>query len=684
MTAICKKEVRGFFTSMTGYVFIAFLLIVSGIYFTAYHLQGGYPVFAYTLQSVIFVFLIGVPILTMRVLAEERHQKTDQLLLTAPVTITEIVIGKYLALVIVFLIPVLLLLCYPLILSQFGTIYYPETYVAVFGFFLLGCSFLAIGLYLSSVTESQVIAAVLTFLVLFVCYVIQGIETFFPETADGSYYMLAVLAAAGALWVYRMVGKKWIALVMALLAEGTLLVLYFVNSSIYEGLIQKLLDVLDLTGHFTNFSSGMLNLSDVIYYLSVIGVFLFLTVQGIQKRRVSVGEKSAFQYGSYSLIMTVIVAAAAVILNLLTAEIPSQYVELDLSSNQLSAISDQTKELLQGLDEDVTIYYIVQDSNKDTYVERLLNRYDDLSAHVTVVEKDPVLSPKFVSQYTSESLSENSVIVTRGDRQSIVAYEDMYETEFHYSYYTYETTGFDAEGQITSAIAAVCSDERTKLYVMTGHGEMELGTTFTAAVEKANIEIRELNLITADQVPEDADALLLLSPQSDLSKEETEKLLEYLEHGGRAMLLTDYTEEDGANLISVLDAYGVELMDGVVLEGDSNYYIQVPYYLVPDISNTEVSSDLTGGAAYVLLAAAQGLAEKEEIREGITVTGVLSTSEQAYAKLDIANMTTYEKEEGDIDGPFQLGGSDLRIGGNRRDRGSGDETGCFFILCSCR
>lgn len=285
MTAVFKKELRGLLTSMIGYVFIAFLLVVSGIYTTAYHLQGAYPMFAYTLDGVLFVFLIGVPILTMRILAEERHQKTDQLLFTAPVSVTQVVLGKYLALAAVFLIPVFVLSFYPLILSQFGTIYYPETYTAILGFFLLGCSFLAIGLYISSVTESQVIAAVLTFLILFLCYVIQGIESFFPETADGSFYMLAVAAAVLAISVYLMIGNGLISIITAVAAEGTLLALYMINSSIFEGLIQNILDVFDLTGHFNNFASGMLNVADLVYYLSVIGVFLFLTVQSIQKRR---------------------------------------------------------------------------------------------------------------------------------------------------------------------------------------------------------------------------------------------------------------------------------------------------------------------------------------------------------------------------------------------------------------
>lgn len=285
MTAIFKKEVKSYLTSMIGYVFIAFLLAVSGIYFTAYHLMSAYPMFAYTLNAVLVVFLLAVPILTMRILAEERRQKTDQLLLTAPVSVTEIVLGKFLALAFIFLIPVLVLAVYPLILSQFGEVPYPETYAALAGFFLMGCSFLAIGMFLSSITESQVIAAVLTFLVLFVCYVIEGIASFFPDTALPSFCALLLIVAAAAVLIYLWTKNSLLAGAFLLLGEGALTVLYILKASAFEGVIQKILGVLNISGHFSEFVSGIFDVTGVVYYLSIIAVFLFLTVQSIQKRR---------------------------------------------------------------------------------------------------------------------------------------------------------------------------------------------------------------------------------------------------------------------------------------------------------------------------------------------------------------------------------------------------------------
>ena len=175
MKAIYKKEVKSYLTSMIGYVFIFFILLLEGIYFTAYNLQNAYPLFGTTLSAVTFIFLILVPVLTMKTIAEERKQKTDQLLLTAPVSVSEIVLGKFLAVATVYAIPVLIICLYPMIMGKYGTVSYAMAYTAVLGFALLGFAQIAVGVFWSSVTENPVIAAVVTFIVLFVCYMITGI-----------------------------------------------------------------------------------------------------------------------------------------------------------------------------------------------------------------------------------------------------------------------------------------------------------------------------------------------------------------------------------------------------------------------------------------------------------------------------------------------------------------------------
>lgn len=285
MLAIYKKELKSYLTSMQGYVFMAFIMLVLGIYFTAYNLNYASPDFGTTLNSVTFVFLIITPILTMRILAEEKRNKTDQLLFTSPVPIWKIVFGKYLGMVTIYLIPVVITLFYPLILAKYGTVSYPMTLTAIVGFFFLGCANIAVGLFLSSITESQVIAAVLTFVVLFCSFVMNGIESFFSQTAMASMLAFAVLAVLIAMVVYQMTKDNILTGITGVVLLGAVVIIYIVKYSLYEGAIQKLLDLLAIANHFDNFVGGILDFSGIVYMLSVICIFIFLTVQSIQKRR---------------------------------------------------------------------------------------------------------------------------------------------------------------------------------------------------------------------------------------------------------------------------------------------------------------------------------------------------------------------------------------------------------------
>lgn len=285
MTAIFKKELKGYLTSMIGYVFIFFILLLEGIYFTAYSIQQSYPVFGVTLQAITFVFLLLVPILTMKTVAEERKQKTDQLLLTAPVSVGKIITGKYMALITVFLIPVGIICCYPLIMGKYGTISYPMAYTAILGFALLGAAQIAVGVFLSSLTENPVIAAVMTFIALFICYMITGIASLIPDTSAASLRIYILLVAVLTFFIYHMIQNLWIAGGIGITGEAALIITYLIKPVLFESGIQKFLEIFDITSHFDNFTNGIFDLNGIVYFLSVIVIFLFLSVQTITKRR---------------------------------------------------------------------------------------------------------------------------------------------------------------------------------------------------------------------------------------------------------------------------------------------------------------------------------------------------------------------------------------------------------------
>lgn len=285
MIGVYKKEIRSYRTSMIGYVFIAFILVVIGVYFSYINLNLSSPKFEGVLESIQFVFLVFVPILTMRVLAEEKKQKTDQLLLTLPLSVTDIVLGKFLALVTLYAVPMAIVCLYPLIMAQNGQVNLMAAYLSILGFFLLGCANMAIGLFLSSLTENPVIAAVMSFGLLLLCYLMNTISAMVPNTAAASFVSFTVVLLLLAWAVYHILHSARITAAAFVLAEAVLGAVFLTDRRLFEGAFQKFLSVFYMNGRLTNFFDGILDISGIAYYISIAGVALFLAVQTIRKRR---------------------------------------------------------------------------------------------------------------------------------------------------------------------------------------------------------------------------------------------------------------------------------------------------------------------------------------------------------------------------------------------------------------
>ena len=269
-----------------------------------------------------------------------------------------------------------------------------------------------------------------------------------------------------------------------------------------------------------------------------------------------------------------------------------------------------------------------------------------------MVKKNPDVYPTFAEQYTDETVQNNSLVVECGDRSRYIGYDDIYLQEADMYSYTYNTS-FDGEGAITSAIDYVVTEDLPQLYVLEGHGEAELPATFAEQIEKENIETQSLSLLTVDEIPEDADCILLYAPASDLSQEEAEMLDEYTKNGGKLLVMAGPTEENGTleNLYSLLSGYGVETCDGIVVEADREHYTFQPYILLPYLVSNAITDPLIEENYYVNMPISQGL-----ILDNATdaVTELMTTSESAFSKIAGYDLDTYEKEEGDIDGPFAV------------------------------
>lgn len=285
MIAVLKHELSNYFHSLTAYIFGAFLLVFVGIGAMIYQIQQSVANFEYVLSFVSLVVVVLIPVLTMRVLAEERKQKTDQLLYSLPITTTQLVIGKYLALLVIYLIPLCIISVYPLIFAGYGEVYLPTSYGAIFAFFIMGAALIAIGTFISSLTENQGFAVGIAIAALLLNYYSVSLAEYVSATAFGSGAAFCVFSALLGLVIRMLTKSQKTGYVSAIVLIAAVCIVYIQNKTVFEGLLPKIMTKLSLFERFYTFISGIFDLTAIVYYFTVTTFFLFLTVQSLEKRR---------------------------------------------------------------------------------------------------------------------------------------------------------------------------------------------------------------------------------------------------------------------------------------------------------------------------------------------------------------------------------------------------------------
>ena len=608
MRAIYKREVRAFFHSFVGWLYLAVMFAVMGLYFVLSNMLVGYPTLSYMLQMVIFLVVFTIPVLTMRSLSEEKKYKTDQLILTSPVSVWGIVWGKYLALVTVFAIPLAVFGLTPPILMTAGRFQAGLSYTSLLGFFLYGCLGLAVGLFLSSLTESVVISAVLTLAVMYLGYVMAG--------------LCSLISSFG--------------------------------KSALADIVVRILGCFDMVGRFDALCSGYFQIGSVVYYVTAVLFLLFCTVQSIQKRRYAMAGRGR-RIGAYSIFHIVVGAALTVLVNWGVTLIPDQYTAYDITVNDMFTLSDETKQLLTGLTQDVTVYVLNDENAKDVDLDRTLQQISSYSGHIRIEYINPMSNPKFYYKYTEVQPATNSLIVEGAAGSTVVDYTDIYL--YSTDYYTGESelVGYDGEGQIVSAIARVSLDGLPKFYTIVGHNERPFDDRFLGALRKENIDCEDLALYTVDAVPDDAYGVILNAPVADYSEDDVQKILDFLDRGGNALIIPTWTDVSMSNFEQILAYYGVSLVDGVIVEGDRNYYYQSPLDLFPAVEYTDMTASVYNGTVFA--PDCRGLLYDED-SEDIRYQALLRSSDASFSKADIMNIQSeydlYRQGEGDAPGPFVI------------------------------
>ena len=285
MTAIYKRELKSYFNGVSGYLFCAFILLFAGIYTMAVNLHSGSPNFEYAVANIVFIYLLAIPVLTMKSVSEERKQRTDLLLYSLPVSMTKIILGKYLAMLTVLALPIAVMAIYPLILMTYGTVNLAVSYATLFGFFLLGATLTALGMFISSLTENQTLSAILSVGVILVIYNLGALADFASLSPNVTLIVITVSLILLAFLVKHLTKSLLLAVIFFVVPELAAFIINGANRLILTGVVPKIMEALSVFDKFYNFANGIFDITSVVYFVAVSAVLVFLTVQSMEKRR---------------------------------------------------------------------------------------------------------------------------------------------------------------------------------------------------------------------------------------------------------------------------------------------------------------------------------------------------------------------------------------------------------------
>lgn len=594
MLIVLKKELKMYFSSMFAYVYYMLFFLMTGILFVVTCLQTYSTQFGYYVLSSSFGIVVAVlPLCTMRLFAQEKKERTDQLLFTVPTSSMSILIGKYLATCIFAFVPVAASVIYPICISTSGYMdirFLLATYMAVV-LVMLAC--LSIGVFMSAAAPNPLMAAVYSYAVYVIVLLVRLLEVAFSG-----------------------------------------------------GGISAFLHEISIYNKYSDMTSGIVRSGDVMY-LVILSCAFFLAAWFVLENRRSSKRKTAG-----GLFFTV---AAAVLLSAVVLKYTKVY---DFTAEQLLSLSEVTKEKISGVEEQVIIYYMGDESNANATYREFLKGYADLNGQIQIAYVDPESHRDFRDTYLRdvEEVREASLVVVSGNKSVYLDQKD-YVTDAQVSAYSYKHI-LNLENQLTSAVSYVCSDDTVQICVMTGHSEESLNSSFRNMLLMNHYEFKDIAL--ADEVskieetfPDTCRGVLINAPQTDYSADELDLLRQYLKKGGKIFVTLDPLNENLENLFGFLKEYGFDVQSGVVIEREEQRYVEgTVYYLAPNMEDTMFTEDMIEEHMQVLSMTSKGILAADNTN-GYGYKEVLTTGRKAFSKLDnYDNLSAVG--ENDITGPFSV------------------------------
>lgn len=607
---------------------ISAILLILFLFFFLNNLAGRNTDLAapvYVTSAIAFTF--AIPLLSMRSFAEETRNKTDQLYMTAPITIGQVVLGKFLAIATLLSIPTGIACLLPVLMGLFSRdVQLLNCYTSLLAFYLYALMLTSICLFFSALTDNILLSAVFSAL-----FIVIGIFM-------GSAFSRIKIA--------------WLAKILS--------------------------GALDFNSRMETMTyNGTLDFTTVIYFVSVTALFLFLCVQVIQKRRYTVSKKN-LTVGAYSLSMIVVMIAVVVVANVFATQIPEHYRTVDVTGTRIRSISAESGKVVDQLKDPITIYYLSEKDQSNVYgsidldsrnIENILKDFAARSSRITLKYIDPITNPQFYSQYSDKALNYFSVIVVdqKTKRYKAIDVNDMLQTQMNEQTYSQEVTGYDVEGKVINAIQTVSAPEKDlqKVYLLSGQDEATLETDFQDRFAQFNMKTDSLDLTSVKEVPSDCALLMINAPASDLSKDDANKVITYLKKGGNLFLVLSFnSQKEMPNLASVLKLYGVKAEAGLAVEKDASHLYNsaqgsVNYYLYPEIGEDDITASLKEGDGKIFVPASMALSYDKNNKD-ISYAELLTTSKDSFLSTDPKEAQdpqtgAIKEQRGDVKGPLVLG-----------------------------
>lgn len=360
------------------------------------------------------------------------------------------------------------------------------------------------------------------------------------------------------------------------------------------------------------------------------------------------------RYGGYGTLLTVIVIAIAIIFNIIVTNLN---IKIDTTSEKIFSVSDTTKDFLKTVNAPINIYVLEETGKETSWLQEILLKYQKLNNNIEVIYKDPVLYPTFGTGYLEKSTQNLSSIPTSSlivENESTGKFKIVPSTKFTSTSTSGSGTSIEVENAVTNAIGYVFNASDGSIYYTTGHNELNLSMSMKNCLDLTNLSSKELNLLT-DELPDPANsAILINSPHTDFTQEEVDKVIQYLENGGKALIFLDADVKDLPIFDQLLSYYGVAHQAGVAVEAQSsNMLSESPAYLIPEKGEHDIISNLSKNNTVLIFPVSSALKLTENTRSSVTATPILTTSKEAFLKTNVSN-NTLTKQTGDVSGPLTL------------------------------